>query len=64
MHKIMVIANRYGWQIAVTNFLITKSAPYLSDLTDPQLDDLLSKMHGYVDAAETGASLPDYIPAT
>jgi len=62
MHKIMVIANTYSWQIAVTHFLMTKGAPYLSDLTEPQLDDLLDRMHGYVDAAETGSSLAD-LPA-
>lgn len=62
MHKIMVIANTYSWQIAITHFLITKGVPYLSDLTDPQLDDLLGRMHGYVDAVETGASLTD-LPA-
>jgi len=59
MHKIMVIANAHSWQIAVTHFLMTKGVPYLSDLTDPQLDDLLDRMQGYVDAAETGASLAD-----
>lgn len=62
MHKIMVIANTYSWQIAVTHFLMTKGVPYLSDLTGPQLDDLLDRMHGYVDAAETGACLEDALP--
>lgn len=62
MHKIMVIANAHSWQIAVTHFLMTKGVPYLSDLTGPQLDDLLDRMQGYVDAAETGASLAD-LPA-
>ena len=64
MHGIMTIANAYNWQIAVTHFLLTKGVPYLSDLTDPQLDDLLDRMHGYVDAAEIGASLPDCLPAS
>lgn len=59
----MVIANTYGWQIAVTHFLMTRGVPYLSDLTDPQLEDLLDRMRGYVDAAETGSSLPDCLPA-
>lgn len=63
MHEIMHIANAYNWQIAVRHFLVTKGVRYLSDLTDPQLDDLLGRMHGYVDAAETGASLPDCLPA-
>lgn len=64
MHKIMVIANTYNWQIAVTNFLITNGVPFMSDLTDPQLDYLLDRMQGYVDAAEIGASLTDWIPAS
>jgi len=63
MHAIMAIANRYTWQIAVTHFLMTRGVPYLSDLTDPQLDDLLGRMHGYVDAAETGCSLESCLPA-
>lgn len=41
-----------------------KGVPYLSDLSDPQLDDLLGRMNGYVDAAEIGASLTDYLPAS
>jgi len=63
MHQIMVIANSYNWQIAITHFLMTKGAPYLSDLSDPQLDDLLDRMLGYVDAAETGSSLAHCLPA-
>ena len=63
MHAISMIANAYGWQIAITHFLRMKGVPYLSDLTDPQLDDLLDRMHGYVDAAETGSSLADCLPA-
>lgn len=63
MHSIMVIANTYNWQIAITHFLMTKGVPYLSDLTDPQLDDLLGRMRGYVDAAETGCSLEHSLPA-
>lgn len=64
MHAIAVIANTYSWQSAITHFLMTKSVPYMSDLTDPQLDDLLDRMQGYVDAAEVGASLADCLPAT
>ena len=63
MHEIAMIANGYGWQIAITHFLRTKGVPYMSDLTDPQLDDLLGRMHGFVDAAETGCSLADCLPA-
>jgi len=63
MHAIMAIANAYNWQIAVTHFLLMKGVPYLSDLTDPQLDDLHDRMLGYVDAAETGCSLEECLPA-
>lgn len=64
MRSILRIANAHGWQDAITHFLETKSVSYLSDLTDPQLDDLLDRMNGYVDAAETGSSLPDCLPAS
>lgn len=64
VHEIMHIANTHNWQIAVRHFLMTRGVGYLSDLSDPQLDDLLDRMHGYVDAAETGASLPDCLPAS
>ncbi|WP_369913918.1 hypothetical protein AB8810_12890 [Xanthomonas sp. NCPPB 3005] len=63
MRAIVRIADMYGWHSAITHFLDMKSAPYLSDLTAPQLDDLLDRMHGYVDAAETGSSIADYLPA-
>lgn len=63
MHDIMVIANRYSWQIAITHFLMTKGVSYLSDLTEPQLDELHDRMQGYVDAAEIGASLETCLPA-
>ena len=63
MHAIMAIANSYNWRIAITHFLLLKGVPYLSDLTDPQLDDLHDRMLGYVDAAETGCSLEGYLPA-
>lgn len=64
MHAIMAIANAHSWQAAITHFLICSGAPYLSDLTDAQLDDLLRRMQGYVDAAEMGACLPDCLPAS
>lgn len=63
MHSIMSIANSYNWRIAITHFLMLNGVPYLSDLTDPQLDDLHDRMMGYVDAAETGCSLEGYLPA-
>lgn len=64
MRGVLRIADRHGWHCAITHFLETRGVSYLSDLTDPQLDDLLDRMHGYVDAAEVGASLEDCFPAT
>lgn len=64
MRAITRIADMYGWHSAITHFLEMKGVPYLSDLTNPQLEDLLDRMHGYVDAAETGSSLPDCLPAS
>lgn len=61
---ILRIANRHGWHSAIVHFLETKNVAYLSDLSEPQLDDLLERMDGYVDAAEMGCSLPDCFPAT
>lgn len=61
---ILRIANIHGWHDAITHFLEMKQVPYLSDLTLPQLDDLLDRMNGYVDAAETGCSLPECLPAS
>lgn len=64
MREILRIANVHSWQAAVVHFLSSRGCGYLSDLTDPQLDDLLDRMEGYVDAAETGASLADCLPAS
>jgi hypothetical protein len=63
MTEIIRIADQYNWHKAITHFLQTKGRPYISDLNEPQLDDLLDRMHGYVDAAEMGCSLPDCPPA-
>lgn len=57
------IADAYGWQCAITHFLETRGAEYMSDLSVLQLHDLLDRMKGYVDAAETGCSLADCLPA-
>lgn len=62
IRAIMRIADRFGWHDAVIHFLETRGACYPSDLTDPQLDDLQQRMEGYVDAAETGCSLENYLP--
>ena len=60
---ILRIAQSYGWQSAIAHFLDTRGVAYLSDLSDPQLDDLHQRMEGYVDAAQTGCSLCDDLPA-
>lgn len=64
MRSIQKIADTYSWQCAIVHFLDAKGVAYMSDLTDPQLDDLLDRMEGYVDAAETGASLANCLPAS
>lgn len=64
VRAIMRIADQHGWHDAVTHFLETKDTSYIMDLTAPQLDDLLDRMNGYVDAAETGCSLADCLPAS
>ena len=45
-------------------FLESRGQSHIADLTDPQLDDLLDRMNGYVDAAEMGCSLADCLPAS
>lgn len=60
---ILRIANAHNWHDAIVHFLETKGVPYLSDLTEPQLEDLMQRMEGFVDALETGSSLPDCPPA-
>ena len=57
------IADAHGWQSAITHFLETRGVEYMSDLSILQLHDLLDRMKGYVDAAETGCSLADCLPA-
>lgn len=64
MRAIIRIADMYGWHSAITHYLETRGVPYLSDLSDPQLDDLLSRMDGFVDAAMMGASLEECLPAS
>ncbi len=61
---ILRIAQTYGWQSAIAHFLDMRGAAYLSDLTDPQIEDLHGRMDGFVDAAATGCSLMDCPPAT
>lgn len=64
MRTILHIAEQFQWHSAIVHYLQTRRTSYLSDLTDPQLEDLLQRMEGYVDAAETGCSLADCLPAS
>ncbi len=61
--QIQRIADQYHWQCAIEHFLDMKGAMYLSDLTEIQVEDLLERMHGYVDGAMCGHDLPDSPPA-
>ncbi|MDH0977775.1 hypothetical protein N5C16_00650 [Stenotrophomonas sp. GD03908] len=63
IRSIQRIADAHCWHSAITHFLDLKDAEYMSDLTDPQLDDLFDRMTGYVDAASMGCSLADSLPA-
>lgn len=63
MRRITRIANGYGWKDAITMFLESKGVSSMIDLSDPQLEDLLGRMEGFVDAANMGASLADCLPA-
>lgn len=63
MRAIMRIADSRGWRSAIVHFLDMKGVSHMTELTPPQLDDLLERMNGYVDAAETGCSLADCPPA-
>lgn len=57
---ILRIAEAYPWGIsAVRHFLDLRTAACLSDLTMPQMDDLLERMQAYKDAADNGFSSPD-----
>lgn len=64
MSNIIRIATSYGWPDAIPHYLRSRGVSHLSDLTDPQLDDLMDRMDGYVDAAMTGCSLADCLPAS
>lgn len=64
MREIIRIADAYGWRGAITHYLDTRGESHIADLSDVQLDDLLDRMLGFVDAAETGSSLADCLPAT
>lgn len=63
MREIVRIADAHGWRSAITFYLDTRGESHIADLTDPQLDDLHDRMLGYLDAAETGCSLADCLPA-
>lgn len=61
--RIIRIARQYNWPDAIPHFLQTRGVSHIADLSDAQLDDLSDRMDGYVDAAMTGASLEDCLPA-
>lgn len=57
---VLRIAQCYPWGMgAVRHFLDTRGVAYLSDLSEPQLDDLHERMLAYKDAADNGFSSPD-----
>lgn len=64
MTAIIRIAQNYSWPDAIPHFLRSRGVSHLSDLSDAQLDDLQDRMDGYVDAAMTGCSLVDCLPAS
>jgi hypothetical protein len=63
MTRAIRIAQQYNWPDAIPHFLQSRGVAFLSDLSDAQLDDLVDRMDGYVDAAMTGCSLADCLPA-
>lgn len=60
---VMRIAKAYDWPDAIPHFLRSRGVSHICDLSGPQLDDLAQRMDGYVDAAMTGCSLADCLPA-
>lgn len=63
MTKIIRTAQAYNWPDAIPHFLRSRGVSHILDLSDTQLDDLEGRMDGYVDAANTGCSLADCLPA-
>lgn len=61
--KIIRIAQAYHWPDAIPHYLRALGVSHLLDLTDHQLDELERRMDGYVDAAMTGCSPADCLPA-
>ena len=64
MTKVIRIAHNYNWPDAIPHFLRSRGVSHILDLSDTQLDDLEDRMDGYVDAAMTGCSLVDCLPAS
>lgn len=64
IRAIVRVAQTYSWQSAIAHFLDTKGVGGMLDLSDAQLADLHDRMQGYVEAAMTGCSLEDCLPAT
>lgn len=63
IRRINRIALAYGWHDVVAHYLDTRGVGYLADLSLPQLEDLASRLEGYLDALEHGHSPPDHPPA-
>lgn len=57
------IALTYGWQSAVAHFLDSRGVPHVSDLTDPQVEDLHARMLGYLDGAMNACDSDEALPA-
>jgi len=64
MRAIIRIANAHGWHSAIVMFLESRGESHIADLSEPQLEDLLDRMQGCVEAAEMGCSLADCLPAS
>lgn len=64
MTSVIRIANSYNWPDAIPHFLQSRGVSHIMDLSNAQLDDLVDRMDGYVDAAMTGCSLADCLPAS
>ena len=64
MREIVRIARVHQWPDAIPHFLQLRGVSHIADLSEPQLDDLFQRMNDYVDAATTGCSLADCLPAS
>lgn len=63
IRAILRIAQNYGWQSAVAQFLDAHGVGAIAHLPDDLLEALHHRMEAYVDAAMTGCSPKDILPA-